>query len=193
MATQADQVSTFVYRTVERLQKKYLEGSPSAKADLASWRRSASKTVGESPETWAVLAENFPESLVGRGQHPSAAEQAVFTALTLFAVHMQSKTRPMHVKDNGLGTAMRTLARTNEADFFESSLFRRFTSATQAQTVEAASYHLRTLVSLLRSKDIPLDYGRLARELYLFQFPDSRKAVQLGWARQIYRFTNPES
>ena len=53
--------------------------------------------------------------------------------------------------------------------------------------MDEMSYHLRGLVQLFKSKDIPLDYPQLARDIYEFQFPNSRDQVRLRWGQAFYR------
>jgi CRISPR system Cascade subunit CasB len=59
-------------------------------------------------------------------------------------------------------------------------------------SVEAASDFagvetcVRSLVRQLKAKDIPLDYGALARDFFLIQFNEEREGVFLHWARDYY-------
>ncbi|AKK06787.1 CRISPR type I-E/ECOLI-associated protein CasB/Cse2 [Corynebacterium mustelae] len=201
-ASKTAQIRAVTTRIISQLQDGYLAGTPNAKANIAAFRRQANRHLGESPETWAVFSESLPADLVGKGENPSPAEKAIFTALTLYAVHQQSKTEPMHVPsqppesgtftaENGLGTAVRKMATITDTELFDSSLYRRFVSIVQSQTFEATVHHLRSMIQLLRTESIPLDYGLLAKDLYRFQFPDSKKSVQLSWARQLYRTESP--
>ncbi|GAA1471392.1 type I-E CRISPR-associated protein Cse2/CasB [Corynebacterium felinum] len=193
MTSKSKQLSEFIYRTIEQYQQHYLQGAPHAKADLANFRRLANKQLGDSPETWAVFSHGFPPQLIGNGFQPSPAETAAFISLTLFASHIQSKHEPMHLKNEGLGDALRKYAVKTNTDLFESSLFKRFNSVIHSPNMEGIAYHLRSLVQLFRSESIPLDYGKLATDLYRMQFPDSRTSTQLSWARQLYRTQTIES
>ena len=47
--------------------------------------------------------------------------------------------------------------------------------------------HLRGLIQLLRSKEIPLDYVDLAGDLYEFQMPGGAARVRLRWGQDFYR------
>ena len=190
-------VAGFTRARIEYLQNQYTTGNPAARADLARFRRAAGKPLGATPETWQVFSQGFPEELIGRGDAPSKAENAAYHAITLYALHQQSKTdKNMHFaskdEDNrliaspGLGDAIRQLA--NPANPDESkAIMRRFTAITTAQTFDALVYHLRGLIKLFRTENIALDYGRLASDLYELQFAESAKSVRLNWARQLYR------
>ena len=115
----------------------------------------------------------MPESFQGRSA-PSAAEWAVYLALTLYAVHQQGNDRPMNCPGNTLGRAVRQLAERNSAgqDWTEASVLRRFNALATAEEITALSHHLRGMIRLLRAaKDggIPLDYPQLAADLYDLQ------------------------
>lgn len=190
-------IQGFTRGRIEHLQKQYLDGNPSARADLARFRRTIGKPLGETPETWQVFSYGVPNDLVGYSDAPSHAERAIYHAVTLYAVHQQSKTdKPMHINPEvneqgfktsfGIGDAIRQLAKPSGDDEAK-SIMRRFTAITTAQTFEALTYHLRGLIQLFRSESIPLDYGQLAADLYRLQFPESAKSVHLQWARQLYR------
>lgn len=45
---------------------------------------------------------------------------------------------------------------------------------------------VRALVRQMRARDVQLDYGALARDLFLLQFESAREGVFLNWARDYY-------
>jgi CRISPR system Cascade subunit CasB len=57
----------------------------------------------------------MPDGLVGKGEEPSPGEWAAHAALTLYAIHQQSQTIPMHQRgrEHGLGQAIRQLVQRN--------------------------------------------------------------------------------
>ena len=203
MSSKSYELAEYIHETVKNLQDKYQDNSSWAKKQLALLRRVANRSIGDSPETWSILYDKrFPESLKGTGQKdPTWGEKAAFFTLTLYAVHQQSKRHGVHVKTGKgsqpqtLGAAVREFHNATKKDpdkeLFDSSIYRRFITMVQSQTIEDAAYHLRSLIKLFRTQDsILLDYGELAKELYGFQNPKRRKAVQLSWARQLYQ-SNP--
>lgn len=204
MSSKSDELAEYIRDTVERLQDKYKDNSSWAKKQLALLRRVANRSIGDSPETWGILYDKrFPESLKGTGQEdpPTWGEKAAFFTLTLYAVHQQSKRHGVHVETKKgsqpqtLGVAVREFHNATKKDpdkeLFDSSIYRRFITMVHSQTIEDAAYHLRSLIKLFRTQDsILLDYGELAKDLYYFQNPKCRKAVQLSWARQLYQ-SNP--
>lgn len=165
--------------------------TPRGKAALAQLRQGLGKKPGEVPETWGLLLEGMPAVLQGNKDIPSPAENAVFTALTLYGSHMQSADSNMHVRQEewySLGTSLRKLVKESED---EQRIVRRLKAAAGTKSLTELSVHLRSLISLLRAESIPLDYVELARNLYYFQFPKYRSDVCLGWARAFYR--SPET
>ena len=119
---------------------------------------------------------------------PSRAEWAAYTALTCYAVHQQSQSRPMHVPGTSFGEAVgRLVPRTSE------SVKARFDALLTAAGFPAVRYHLRSLVTLLRSEGIPFDYGRFAEDLARLQDPRARDRVLLAWGRDYVKGRHPRS
>ena len=182
----ANDVKTCVARQLYRLQGL---PEPQKRAELAQLRRGVGHQPGEMPALWGSFLEEMPESLRG-SDGPSAAEWAIYTALTLYALHQQGETAvPMNQPGKTLGGAVRQLAETTAAgqDWTESSVLRRFNALATADSMPEVSHHLRGMVQLLRREKIPLDYPQLAAELYQFQFVDSAANVRLQWGRELYR------
>ncbi len=159
----------------------------SSKAQLAQLRRGVGKRPGELPELWGIFLRNMPEELMGKEGRPSYAEWAIYTALTLFALHQQGHSEPMHAEgeENRLGRAVKKLAHGEEE---EENVRRKFSIAARSDDMEELSYHLKTLVRMLGSNDIKLDYEDLAKDLYRFQFENDADQVRLKWGQDFYRF-----
>lgn len=170
------------------------------RAELAKLRRGIGHAPGELPELWGCFLLEMPESFQGRSA-PSAAEWAVYLALTLYAVHQQGNDRPMNCPGNTLGRAVRQLAERNSAgqDWTEASVLRRFNALATAEEITEISHHLRGMIQLLSAaKDggIPLDYPQLAADLYELQCTDPRYAqipanIRLRWGQDLYRDPKP--
>ena len=201
--TKVEEIRTFTRSRIKDLQEKYISGDPPARADLARLRRAVGKPLGNTPETWLIVSQRFPSHLVGHHESPSAAENAIFHAMTLYALHQQSKTSErMHVVPTvdksyeaktsrlNLGTAMCQLINPTKGIEDDKAVRRRFIAITTAQSFEGVVYHLRGVIQLLRNNSIPLDYGLLASDLYQLQFPESAKFVRLNWARQLHHKRN---
>ncbi|WP_371177249.1 type I-E CRISPR-associated protein Cse2/CasB [Buchananella felis] len=162
------------------LQRRYLEGESRARAELAQLRKAVPSSPGDVPAIWHLTSVEVP---TGAGDEPTWEEIAVHTALTLYAVHQQSRSEPMHVRDQGLGHAARALVGTGTDE--NDSLRARFNALVTSSTITELRHHLKTFSSLLRAKGIPMDYVLLAGDLVRFQTPGGASAMRLTWAREF--------
>ena len=115
---------------------------------------------------WGALLADMPEQLQG-SNGPSKAEWAVYTALTLFALHQQGEAGvSMNQPGRTLGGAVRQLAEKTAAgqDWTESSVLRRFNALATADSMPEVSHHLRGMI----------------------QFVDGAPNVRLRWVRDLY-------
>ena len=171
-----NEVKACVTRQLRRLQ---VLPEPQRRAELAELRRGVGRQPGDLPALWGALLADMPEQLQG-SNGPSKAEWAVYTALTLFALHQQGEAGvSMNQPGRTLGGAVRQLAEKTAAgqDWTESSVLRRFNALATADSMPEVSHHLRGMIQLLRREGIPLDYPQLAEDLYQYQFVDGRMSV----------------
>ncbi|MFF0494386.1 type I-E CRISPR-associated protein Cse2/CasB [Nocardia sp. NPDC004068] len=181
----------FVGARVAALQTGYLAKHPDAVATVAKLRRGSGLPAGSRPEIWAMLLEKMPEILKDesgytRRERDGAAtawEQAAHDALTLYSWHQRSRDEPLHRQGRRFGAAVRHLGeRAGSTDAVRA----RFHALGTASTRAGRTVHLRALIGLLRDHRIPLDYGRLARDLRRLDHPVSARAVLLQWGRDYY-------
>ena len=168
-------------KTWEGLQSRYLRNESRARGELAALRKGVSRSPGELPEIWELTEVPPPEHA---GDAPTPEEIAVHTAMTLYAVHQQSRTEPMFVPGRGLGHAARSLI--GPPDEENPSARARFNALVTSTTVAELRHHLRGFVSLLRARGIALDHAMLADDVLRFQQPGGARSVRLNWARQYY-------
>lgn len=193
--SRATVLARYVVGKIERIQAGLVDQqSSAAKATAAKLRRALTRPAGSVPEVWEITLGGLPEKLVGYSDDPTAAEQAAHTALCLFAIHQQSQGTRMHQSGWGLGKSLRKLHRElGGADDLDSGpLIRRFNALSTADSLDEMLWHLRGLITQLRAKGIPLDYGLLARDLYRYSVPEYRDSVRLRWGRDFYTY-RPES
>ena len=164
------------------LQARYRDDKNKARArgELAALRKGVSRSPGELPEIWELTEVPPPEHA---GDAPTGEEIAVHTAMTLYAVHQQSRTEPMFSPGVGLGSAAHDLVGRDEEN---PSARARFNALVTSTTVAELRHHLRSFVSLLRARGIALDHAMLADDVLRFQQPGGAKKVRLAWARQYY-------
>ena len=167
-------------KTWEGLQSRYLRNEARARGELAALRKGVSRSPGELPEIWELTRVEVPD---GAGDAPTWEEIAVHTAMTLYAVHQQSRTEPMFSPGVGLGSAAHDLVGRDEQN---PSARARFNALVTSTTVAELHHHLRSFVSLLRARGIALDHAMLADDIFRFQQPGGAKKVRLNWAHQYY-------
>lgn len=180
-----------VGRAVLSLEKDLLgqdhSRAAAARRTLAVLRRAASTSPEKDPLAWGLVLErvvpDLPEAYLGRGDAPSRSEWAAFTALTLFAVHQQSQSKAMHENRTGLGYAIGRLAQRRDSE----SIKPRFDALVLTRTTGGLVHHLRSLVTILRDEQIPVDYGRLAQDLASTRDRGGWDRVALAWARDFAR------
>lgn len=193
------EIRNFVYGKLKRLQALPVN---QRRAELAQLRRGVGHAPGEIPELWGSFLSEMPEELQGI-KTASHAEWAIYMALTYYALHQQGNEVNMNREGYGLGRAVRELAERNTSvqDWESSSVLRRFNALATARDIHEISHHLRGLIQLLRSAKgggIPLDYPRLATELYGLQCyraesPHLSADIKLRWGQDLYRNRNKEA
>jgi CRISPR system Cascade subunit CasB len=175
-----------VAATAGRLQALFLAERPDAVSALARLRRGIGREPGFDYTLERYL--EVPDDLLGArpddDTEATAAEYAKHAAVTLYAVHQQSRREPMHVDGRGLGSAIAELTRASSSP---DGIRRRFAALGTAATFDEALHYLRSLVVMLRDQRIPLDYGLLADDLKTLRTRDGRATMQATWGREFFR------
>lgn len=187
-----ERLASHVASRASSLQRRYLDDDSSAVAELALLRHGVSKRLGADARLIGLVFGHDtdlyerPEAL---SSTPQPAEQAAYTALTLFATHQQShRSARMHRPGYSLGRSARLLGRKSNA---RDAVRRRFTTLATATSWDETAHHARGLIQQLRAYAIPLDYGQFARDLYGLSSVHADD-VRLVWGRHFYRVHHPE-
>lgn len=172
----------------------------STEALLANMRNSADKDISNNVDALAYVFSNLSYGEDDRGGELSYMEQAIFTAIQMYAIHQQSnvesvlkfgnndenESREKKYKAN-IGDALATL-RSDESE----SIDKRFNAMITATNFNKLSYHLRQMIKILKSKsDAKVDYAKLAEDLYWFMI-GRKEEVRLSWARSYYKYRKNE-
>ena len=184
MTNEAKQAAAFVKRKLVWFAESKNESGVGAA--LAQLRRGVGRQPGAMPEIWELTLNGLPEDMQSTDGIPTKGEWAVYTAITLFALHQQGRnpsTESMNREGMPIGRAIRALVEIPED---EVRVKRRFDAAATANSMTEFSYHLRGLIQLLRSKGVPTDYAQLAEALYWFQIPEMRDRIRLKWGQDFY-------
>ena len=190
-------LSNYVTRKVMSLYHQKDAGSSAAIAKLAQLRRGAGTDPVNHPELWGIIfgknedTPDFPERYRGKYDGPTRGEHATFNAVTLYALHQQARSQPMHVSGFRLGTAVGQLVRQTSE-----SMKKRFDALLKARSEPARRHYLRSLVTLLRSEEIAFDYGQFAQDYMQLLNPEKRNDIILRWSRDFlygYEPKNPKT
>lgn len=160
-------------------------------AELAALRKGAGREPGTVPAMW----EHHVEEPWPSGAHDGPLSPrfiAEHHALVLFGFHQQSQSRPVHRDGASLGKALKALHINGR--FSKEAVDRRFLSAIVADDVSAVAYHLRGLVTQLRSLDAvpPIDHSRLVDDLASWMSPAKRDRVRRRWGLDYHAFERAE-
>jgi len=147
-------------------------------ADLAALRRGAGRPPGSVPAMWRFYTALSADG----GVSPRLA--AEHHALTLYAIHQQSQSKPMHQQGNGVGSAAKALRASGT--FSPDAVDRRLNAAATATSLEECAYHLRGLVRQFKQIGQPLDYSALVRDLTDWQYPERAARVRRRWGSQYF-------
>lgn len=175
-----------VARTVNSLQARLLRDPPQPQAvsALARLRRAIGRDPG-----FDYTLENYlyvPDELLNTRQIEAASDEeyAVHDAVSLYALHQQSRRERMHIDGRGLGRAVAELVRISVGP---DGVRRRFAALGTASNYPESIHHLRGLITMLRGHQIPLDYGLLAEDLCALRRTNGRQRVQAIWGREFFR------
>jgi CRISPR system Cascade subunit CasB len=191
--TPRDRVARLAAAHITALQRGYLADQPHAVAALARLRRGAGREAGQLPDLWALI-DTGPLHETPDGARPMSeselirAEDALHVALTLYALHQQSRRSGMYQADRpgrsrGLGAAVRRMMKPGEID---EAVHKRLVRAGTAPDLAVLAQRLRDIVVLLRREDIELDHALLAGQLYTWQWPGGADAVRRQWGRSFH-------
>ncbi|MGY1960792.1 type I-E CRISPR-associated protein Cse2/CasB [Nocardia gipuzkoensis] len=185
-------LAEYVGSRVARLQDDYRRRDSDALAAMAQLRRGVGGRPGADPALWELTLAGLEEKIearntMTRAERDGAAivwERAAYDAITLHALHQQSRSDRMHRRGPSLGAATAVLgARAASSEAVRA----RFHALATAGDHSARLIHLRGIIAQLRSFDIPLDYARLAEDLVCLDDGIDANDVLLTWGRDYHR------
>jgi len=177
-----------VYRFVANKVRSLSDSGSWQAASLAKLRRGIGKPPGASPGVWELTLAELPEALASDYGKPSYAEWAIHLALTLFALHQQGKSDSVNDQGVSFGQAVSLLIAPDGKN--ESGIKSRFDAALTAKNIGEFAHHARGLIQLMRAHEVQMDYPLFAKDMYEYQFNESKDKVRLRWAEAYYRVNN---
>ncbi len=164
---------------------------------LAKLRRGVGHRPEELPELYGLILKDMPDVFWNSNGKITKTEWSCYIALTLFAWHQQGrdlKTQCMHVskKHESIGKAMRTMVTANKDSNAEDRMQKKLQILITSKDITEFAYHLKNIITLMRSEGIGINYSELAKDIYSFQYEDSRNQVSLKWGQDFYRVNKEE-
>ena len=175
-------------RILMMLDRSRQSDSSSTRALLAQIRNSISHNV-QSTEALAYVFQNLPEDFLGEKKELNDYEQAILTAIQMYALHQQSNMNSVLKLDykegerrQNLGDALRSL-RSEE----DKSIDARFNALVTSSSFMQMQNHLRHLIKILKAKtNTQVDYASLADDLFWY-LRGQKDGLKIKWARSYYQ------
>jgi len=139
---------------------------------LAALRRGLGSPLGTVPAMYPHILPWAPQN--------RRAEDACYIVGSLFALHPEANER------GNLGTAFKTMKSLEERSGRKEheSLEKRFVALLNCNR-DDLPYHLRQAVSLLKAKDVPVNWQQLLRDI--LNWDHEARFVQQKWAREFWQ------
>ncbi len=170
------------------------------RASLANLRNSIGRNLSDTVDVWPEVFSEMPSEFLSRNGKITGEENAIFSALQLYALHQQGSVESVHSPfvpeyenedqkkiinfPEDLGISLNKLRREVEDS---NSLDRRFNAMITSKNFDEIIIHLRHLIKILKGKSsIKIDYVKLAEDLYWIQ-KSTGEQTRLKWGQNYYR------
>lgn len=166
----------------------HMGNESSRKAILANIRKSIGKELTDMTDIWKILFENLPEDFLGTTGKATFEENAIISTLQIYAISMQGSKSSYDTEEKlgNMGQSLSILRIIGDCEPID----QRFNTMVTSSNYEEFTYHLRSLIKILKSKSIvKIDYSKLAKDLFLYQ-SGFEKEIKLQWARSFYKKIN---
>jgi len=167
---------------------EHMGNESSRKTILANIRKSIGKELIDMTDIWKILFENLPEDFLGTTGKATFEENAIISTLQIYAISMQGSKSSDDTEEKlgNMGQSLSILRTIGDCEPID----QRFNTMVTSSSYEEFTYHLRSLIKILKSKSIvKIDYSKLAKDLFLYQ-SGFEKEIKLQWARSFYKKIN---
>lgn len=181
-----------VYNVTAKILRKIdqTKDTSSTRALFANIRNSINKSSSNNLDALAFVFNNMPEEYIGFGKELNDYEQAILTAIQMYALHQQANEKSVlkieyneGEKRQNLGDALSTLRGSDNK-----SIDRRFNAMILSSNFVQLQNHLRQFIKLLKAKsDVKVDYAGVADDLFWF-LKNQKDGVKIKWSRSYYKF-----
>lgn len=186
----SDAIGSYVFEQTQVL----LNGSSYSRQSMALLRKGVGHAPDDLPDVCGFVFANVPEELCGSGSVFSKPEEAVFTALTFFAMHATgSNASSAYAKGVSLTAALFKLKAPDKSITEDTALCREAQRLMTSKSMSELKAHMRRMIQRCRAKAIGFDYAMLAKDLFWWSLGgDSRKTVLRRWSRDFYGMNKKE-
>ena len=146
----------------------YLEGLSQDRGALAALRRGLGQPPGTAPDMYPYVVPWLGDDV------PRWRENAHYLIASLYAYHPEP---------GGSGNLGDQFARARGSQGDDIAIERRFSALLSAHP-DDLPFYLRQAVSYLRSKEVPINWHTLLRDVMAWGHPD--RYVQRNWARAFW-------
>ncbi len=143
---------------------------------LAHLRRGLGKKPGAAPEMFPYVVPWLPDPLFPQ------EEMAYYAIASLFALH------PAITHTGNMGDHMAATVKPGREDAVE----RRFVALLAAHPDDLPDF-LRQAISYLASKEQPVNWNQLFRDMRSWGHPDYGDAIRKRWATSFWRYRQQET
>lgn len=178
-------------KTTDIINELWNYGDPN-KAALAGLRSSHSINSRQAVVAWPLMLGEMDKNNLSNDGTPRPAEIAIFTALRCFALYQQGKGNRLLASSSYESELMNALAKLRQDTQLRPALDRRVQSILITNNINSVVNSLTHLISILKARggETPVNFARLAQDLYDFQFTfgtmSGARRVALRWGRQYY-------
>lgn len=177
-------------KVVNRVLPRLISKNQKDSGKLATLRTVKEVTNPRANLIWPVLLNEL-SSLSDYDGKANYSARAVYEALHLFAIYQQGQIRLMytHEPKDSLMKALRTLRMDPSLSNFVSGFDRQAQRTFEANNWIAVQNALRRLISMMKAhQGQPINFGRLASDLYWLQINDRlRRDVLFKWGNEYYQ------
>lgn len=193
-----------VSNAVQKIIRQYLSNADAAscRAILAKLRHSIGKPLSQSVDIWPLILTSVPDNFLSEYEGKNLKLQAVIYTLQIYALYEQGNLSVEDISTECPTTNANTLVQSSSYNMGSclrilrldekqrKAMDRRFSNLITSDNIDHFYYNLRQLTGILKSKTKDrhqhINYPRLARDLYLFNFNPEK--IRLSWAQEYYRF-----
>jgi hypothetical protein len=180
-----EKLESYVARKIEKL----------TPVDIGKLRKCAGRSVGDSPEIFELILDGMPRELWSKRDfdeddpftdRSSPAEQAVHTALTLYALASPvPETAPVKDGHKTLGRQLRAYIK-KEGDDVKDTAYKRLRQLCKAGDYRRFAEAAAGIVKMLKTKGIYFYFPGFASDAYLFFGDDEERKAEViaRWTSQ---------